>query len=181
MRLVIGTPSVEPVTVEEVKAHLRVTNNDEDEYIESLIPVAREWCETFQGRSWITRSIDFFIDAWPQSPLMLPRPPIQEIISITYTTDSGQYTVPEEAYVLNPMGELCINGYMPNETVQFTKVTYKAGYGNDPSSVPNRNKQAMLLMISHWFENREITSGTTVNSIPYTAEALLNQERIITA
>jgi uncharacterized phiE125 gp8 family phage protein len=179
MLLEIGTPSVEPITLEEAKAHLRVTSDDEDDYIQSLIPVAREWGETFQGRSWITRSIDYFIDAWPQSPVQLPRPPIQEITSVKYATDDGEYTLAQDEYMLDPLGRLHIYKPPPDGDVRYMKITYKAGYGDDPASLPHRVKQAMLLLIGHWYENREIISDKPTNDIPYTAELLLLQERII--
>ena len=44
-------PAVEPVTVAEAKAHLRVDISDDDTYIGTLITAAREWCEEYLDRS----------------------------------------------------------------------------------------------------------------------------------
>lgn len=181
----IGTPIEALVTLEEAKLHLRIIdmfiseNSPDDDYIEGLIVTAVEWGETFQGRSWITRSIDYFADAWPPPLFQLPRPPIQEINSITYATDDGTYMLQSEMYALDPMGRLHIFQPYPTNTVQYIKISYTAGYGDEPSSVPHRCKQAVLLLVGHWYENREIISESAIHDIPYTAELLLYQERII--
>ena len=35
-------------------------------------------------------------------------------------------------------------------------VTYKAGYGDDESAMPDEVKRAVKLMVSHYFENRDL-------------------------
>jgi uncharacterized phiE125 gp8 family phage protein len=54
-------------------------------------------------------------------------------------------------------------------TIEFT-----AGYGAAASAVPAEIKQAMYLMIGHWYENREsVNVGNIVNELPFAAQALL--------
>jgi len=48
---VVSPPAVEPVTLDEAKAHLRVTIADDDGYIALLIPAARERVELFLRRA----------------------------------------------------------------------------------------------------------------------------------
>lgn len=181
MRLIVGQPEIEPVTVEEAKAHLRVTSDDEDEYIKSLIVAAREWCETYQGRSWISKPVEYIVDFWPQSPIFLPRPPILGITGVVYADSEGEHELPLTLFQLDAMGRLLILQQQPSSDVLYTKISYDAGYGSDASVVPQKFKQAVLLLVGHWFENREVTSSNSVNEIPFTVEALLNQERIMLA
>ena len=57
------------------------------------------------------------------------------------------------------------------------EITYVCGYGYG-DSVPQRWKQAVLLLAGHWFENREATvAGTTVRTIPFAVESLINLDR----
>ncbi len=53
---VTSAPAVEPLTVAEAKAHLRVDHTSDDSYIESLIKAARVTCENFQNRAYITQT-----------------------------------------------------------------------------------------------------------------------------
>lgn len=204
--LVIGNPDVEPVTLEEAKEHLRIidtitteippeepegeptyeTSHPDDDYIGNLIAAAREWGETYQGQSWITRTNEYYIDQWPQSPLKLPRGPVQEIVSVTYTTSDGtEKTLDAETYRRDPAGRFCLvaGKTWPSDRLRngfAIKITYKAGYGDTADAVPKRCRQAVLLMIGHWYENREeVIVGSSVNKLPDAAEMLLTQDRVM--
>lgn len=205
MYLEIGAPEAEPVTLEEAKRHLRlvdtiiteiepeepggeptiITSHPDDDYIKNLIRTAREWGEAFQGRSWITRTVTAYLNEWPSYPLKLPMGPVQEVVSISYFTLEGvEVEVDPSTYWLSPDGVLYGKGwpFAPLRERLGVKIVYKAGYG-DASAVPMRCKQAMLLMIGHWYENREEViigvSSSGAAQIPAAAEMLLYQEREI--
>jgi uncharacterized phiE125 gp8 family phage protein len=56
-------------------------------------------------------------------------------------------------------------------------VTYKAGW-TTAALVPQTIRQAMLLLIGHWYENREeALTGTISRSIEFGVKALLGVER----
>jgi hypothetical protein len=49
-------PTFEPVTMNELKVHLKISGNAEDSYLESLITAAREFLETYTQRSWCKKT-----------------------------------------------------------------------------------------------------------------------------
>lgn len=54
------------------------------------------------------------------------------------------------------------------------RVTWAAGYGPAATDVPAAIRQAMLLMIGHWFENREASVvGVSVTDLPMAVNSLL--------
>ena len=53
LKLIVA-PSTEPVTLTEVKSQLRIDSTTEDTYLNTLILVAREYCELVQNRAFIT-------------------------------------------------------------------------------------------------------------------------------
>lgn len=56
-----------------------------------------------------------------------------------------------------------------------------AGYSEDPDSIllTEDVKAAMLLLIGHWYANREsVAIGQTVAEVPFAVEALLQPYRI---
>lgn len=56
-------------------------------------------------------------------------------------------------------------------------VEFIAGYAN-AAAVPQKIKQAMLMMIANWYENREVMVGGIVNKVPLAADALLKMEKV---
>lgn len=58
-------PTEEPVTVDEAKLHLRVTDSSEDTLIAMLISAARIHAENVCRRVFVTQKWDLFLDAFP--------------------------------------------------------------------------------------------------------------------
>ncbi len=87
---IITPPPVEPVTLAEVKAQLRIDTDDEAALLEGYIQAAREDCEDFHGQSYVQRTLEYVLDRFPRRDrIMLPRPPVQEIQSVTYLDRDG--------------------------------------------------------------------------------------------
>jgi uncharacterized phage protein (predicted DNA packaging) len=52
--------------------------------------------------------------------------------------------------------------------------------GEDPPVVKQKWKQALLLILGHWYEHREeVNIGSVVTRVPMGAEVLLSQDRLI--
>lgn len=58
-------PSIEPITVEEAKAQMRVTISDDDSYIGSLIKAARAKLENETGRVFVSQKWLMVMDSFP--------------------------------------------------------------------------------------------------------------------
>jgi uncharacterized phiE125 gp8 family phage protein len=67
-----------------------------------------------------------------------------------------------------------VDTLVPGDAV---KVSFTAGYGTD---IPRTTKQAMLMLIGNWYENREaVVLGTkTPSNIPFGVDALLSMDRM---
>lgn len=59
---VTSKPATEPVTLQQVKDSLRITNTAEDAYLQELIPAARQFAERYTGRKFITQEITTYLD-----------------------------------------------------------------------------------------------------------------------
>jgi len=82
MRLRLKTaPAVEPVTLEEAKAHLRVDGGDENALITALIATARMLGERETKRAFITQTWQMYLDK-AEAEIEIPKPPLQSIESI---------------------------------------------------------------------------------------------------
>lgn len=81
-------PVAEPVSLIEAKLHLRVDHSADDELITALIRVARQWCEGFQNRVYVTQAITMTLDKFP-AVFEIPKPPLQSVSSVKYIDTGG--------------------------------------------------------------------------------------------
>lgn len=188
----VTAPAVEPVTLAEAKAHVRVTLTNDDASITALITAAREMCEAAVNRSFINTTWDYSLDDFPWvdcgSPsIKVPKGDLVSVSSVSYINTSGVST----ALVANT-DYLVVTGApglifpTPNrewpevQTDRLDAVTIRCvvGYGALASSVPACVKQAILLLVGDWYRNREQTVlGTITAELPTGVQRLLNPVR----
>lgn len=182
-RQLVTPPAVEPLTYDELKAHLRVDTDDERSLIEALGRTARKLAERNTGRSFITQTLDLFDDVF-RPILYLSHGPIQSVETVEWTDESGgANVVPPAEYqvdlVSTPARLLPAPGFVwpvvDPQTVNAVRVRVIAGWGDDGDAVPEPIQQALLLMVAGWFDNRaELTaSAFTIKQMPFGAKALL--------
>lgn len=182
-------PAVEPVTLTEAKAHLRVDHTDEDTLITALIPAARQLAEMHSRRAFVTRTLDAALDDWPYDDVIeLAYPPLASVTSITYLDDAGDsHTMSSDDYFVDTIsqpGRICLadDANWPAETLRrraAITIRYVCGYGL-AAAVPQNYKAAILLLIGHLFENREaviVGAGLSATAIPLAVDALLLTDR----
>jgi uncharacterized phiE125 gp8 family phage protein len=186
---IYSQPAIEPVSLETAKDHLRVTHNDEDDYISLLITAARKHVEDFTGRALITQTWDQWFDRFPYGgdAESVVKSPIQSVTSVTYVDINGAtQTLSTSVYVVdtdsNPaLFYLAYNQTWPTfrEQRKAIKIRFVAGYGDTEASVPAPITQAVMHLVAHMYENREpVSVGNTVTQIPFSVEALLTPYRV---
>jgi len=180
--IVIEPPAAEPVSVETLKAHLRVDGNADDALITVYLASAREVCEGLARRAFVTQTLGLVLDTWPDLPLEFPRPPLIDVASITYTDEAGvQYTMSADDYLVDPYtGRLTLASgkSWPGKSLSPLSpilVTFTAGYG-EATDVPKKYQTAVMLLAAHWYENREVVSDQ-MREIPMGVRTLLTHDR----
>lgn len=174
--------TTEPLTLDEVEAHLRIEADTQDTYLTPLITLAREYAENYTRRSLATKTLELILDVFPKVDYIeLPKSPVQSVTSIKYkdyegsetTWDSGNYIVSNDylpaKIVLGYNKTYPIYTEYPTDSI---RIRYVAGH-NDSNPIPKSIKQAMLMLIGHLYENRELTSVADLNEIPFSINALL--------
>lgn len=185
---IITPPAAEPVTLAEASLHCRIDGTAENALITALIVAAREYCEAFQNRAYVTQTIELSLDRWPRFPVNLPRPPLATVTSIKYfDTANTEHTLAAENYFVDAdsePGRVSLNNgvVLPTTTLReigAVKIRYTAGAV--VASVPQRVKQAILLLVGYWYENREAAGKTVSADVAFSVRALLGLDRVIPA
>lgn len=180
-----GISTTLPVSLDAAKRHLRVDFESEDVLIRSMIETAKEYVETRTGRTLITTTYALKRDCFPQRGkyLALKFPPLQSIIDVTYfDADNVSQTLAAAKYRLL-VDEYCESGLELDAKEEWpatydredaVTVNFIAGYGADDVLVPAIAKHAILLLVGHWYENREaVLVGTVSKELELTIDTLL--------
>ena len=187
MSLKLISPSaIEPISLGDAKAHLRVDTSDEDAYIGRLIEVARIIVERTLGRALINQSWAYYLDAWPEGRyIAIPLPPLQSVDVVTvYDKDDQAQILSTDLYgvdLYTEPGRLVRKGNgvwtAPGRPSSGIEIQFTAGFGAVETDVPAPLRQAILVSVAHWFETREPLETLDGNALPHTVEALLASYR----
>lgn len=181
-------PGSYPVTLTEVKAHLRITASTEDTYLGTLISAATELIEDQCSNRFVSQTWYGYLDEFPgDSFIKLPFGKVISVTSVKYTDYEGtQSTFSSSYYSVDTVSspgkiDLAYDAEWPTDVLQPVNgvvIEWVTGY----ATVPYKIKQAILLAIHHMYENREPVfvsnfSGT-VEKIPLAIDDLIADHRM---
>lgn len=173
-------PATEPVSLAEAKSHVDAEADDWDDQFDSWIIAAREMVEEDAELSLVEQTWKLTLDRWPGDWIELRRPPVTSVSSITYvdaagdtqTWSSSNYIVDTNGFPARISRAYATSWPVSRIQVNSINVTFVAGY----STVPQLAKQAMLLLIGHWFSNREaVFTGSITKEIELAYEAIIRR------
>ena len=180
-------PTSEPVTLDELRTHLRVDSAFDSE-LTRLITAARKTVEAYLHRQLINATYAWSFDYWPDYSFQIPVGPLSSVTSITYyDANSTQQTWAASNYQVDTtelLGTITLAANATYPILQTDKknaitITFVAGYGSSASSVPDNIKQAILVMAGHWFETTTpAVTGTIATEIPMHLTWMLNPDLV---
>src|SRR4029079_17469588 len=99
--MLLSGPAVEPVTLAEAKAYLRVEHDDDDDVIAALIAGARVHVEAQTRRALITQSWRIVRDFWPEGGCIAVLPaPLRELTAVrVYRLDGSTEAIDTAAFI----------------------------------------------------------------------------------
>lgn len=174
-------PDEEPITLDEAKAQCRVEHAEEDASFDLWIKSARQQLEEDYGRAFITQTLDWQLDAFPACrELVVPRPPLVSVASITYLDAAGVSQVLDASkYSVDTLSDpgrivLAYGASWPltRPVPAAVSVRFIAGYGA-AAAVPAAIKHAIRIMVEDSNNARgQVVTGTIVANMK-TVEALM--------
>ena len=180
-------PSVEPVSLAEVKAHLRIGHADEDELIGTLTIAARHLVEAQTGLAMIAQGWSCFRDDWPETGVVeLPLAPLITVDDVkTYGEDDIAAIIDPAHYYADTGARpprLLLRGSRvwarPARIGNGIEIAVTAGFGTTASAVPEDLREALLQLVGHWFENRGTGREPDVPLTVHTIIARYREKRL---
>jgi len=156
---VTTAPVGEPVSLIEVKEHLRMTGTVDDVFITNLIVAAREHAENWLKRKLMQQTVSQWLDKWPATYVDLMVGPASSLLSVlTYAENGTQTSHPLTNFYMQP-------GYAPRlfrnaiswpicgRVADGIEISYVAGFGTE-TDIPPAIRHGILILVAHLYRNR---------------------------
>jgi uncharacterized phiE125 gp8 family phage protein len=179
---VVTAVATEPVTATEAKLQAKIDTTADDTLVTALITAAREFCEHYTGRAFAPQTLEMVLDEFPEYGFDLDMPPVATISSVKYTDAEGvEQTVSTSDYTLSLYGEArriepayLVQWPVTQDIPNAVRIRYVTGY----TTLPKAAKAAILLLVTHLYENREAVGEATLAEVPMGVRALLDTIKI---
>jgi uncharacterized phiE125 gp8 family phage protein len=190
----LSAPAAEALTLAEVKAHCRIDHDAEDALLARAIKAARDTVEGPDGAGlaliaaqWQMRLDRLMGEIW------IPMGPVLSIDAVRYLDEAGvMQTVQPAGYQwrkgrfearIKPAYGL--SWPIVRERYDAAHITFTAGFPGtdqippDLSAIPEPLRIAMLMLIGHWYEQREtVVIGEVPAEIQHGFKELLGRYRV---
>lgn len=160
----LAGPAEEPVSLAETKAFLRLDGDAEDGLVTTLIAAARLHVEAVTGRALVTQSWRLVLDAWPiDGAVTVPVAPVIEVAAIrVFDEQDDEHEVALDGLQVEPRRVLLPDAALPVLRRRLAvEIDYDAGHGV-AADVPADLKRALLALVAHWFEQRDVAATDAV-------------------
>ncbi|MGJ0510417.1 MAG: head-tail connector protein [Methylocystis sp.] len=160
--MLIAAPTLEPVSIAEMKSWLREDSSDEDQLIQALIASARMTLEAYTRRFFITQSWRIIFDAWPPGGdvIVIPFAPFQTVSAIRiYDASDVALALAPTSYrapASSEEGRLIFRSAppAPGRSADGVEIDFAVGYGGLATNVPEPLRRAIMMLVAHWREKR---------------------------
>ena len=183
-----------PISLAEAKAHLRITHNAEDEYIQSLILAATDWAQVHTSRILINTQAGVRMNDFPVSGnILLPGGIVSAVNDIDYSdvdgnpqtltgpTSAAPGTDYQEDLTDDEWAFVCAetDGWpdVEDATINAVLIDYQVGWAT-PADVPSSIKQAIKFKVGDLFTIRDTIDAGNKSELIRVAENLLDPYRV---
>ncbi len=169
-------PSELPVSVEDVKAQLNLNDPAEDMYLIGLIEAATAMIDGPHGIgiALCPQTYEFSMNGlWPS--FTIPIYPVRSVDKIEWTDRDG-VDHSSTALRFDRNSNPCHVYHDIRATPRDGSVvlTFTAGYNRVPADL----RQAILMLVGHFYENREASSTVKLETVPMAVDTILARYRV---
>lgn len=183
---VITAATSYPVSLTEAKSHLKVDTTADDTYITFIIKAATQLSEEYTNRFFINTVIEQTCSDFAQLQTLF-KSKVSAVAHVKYyDSDNSLQTLSATIYDTQLKYEpsqiqLADDKSFPEITKRNDAVVarYTVGYGASASDVPEIIKQAILLTIGNFYQNRNsVVIGRIATELPMNVKWLLDTYKV---
>lgn len=186
--ILLTPPALEPVSLADAKLFLRVAHDDDDDVIAALIAAARVQVEAQTRRALIEQGWRLTRDVWPAAGRLPILPaPLQQVTAIrVFDADGAPHVLDADDFDIDTISAPAVLAFArkaprpPGKLAAGIEIDIVAGYGDEPDDVPEPLRQAIRMLVAHWYENRGVIAASgEVASMPAAAASLIAPFRVL--
>lgn len=182
--VVATAPAAEPISRPEAKLWTKIDASDDDVVFDWCITAARLYVEKITNRALVTQVREMYPERFPcAAEILVPHAPLISIAEFEWTDTAGTTrewtvsggnllsgsTVMAHVDAIRQPGRirLAYGQSWPSETLKTSnpiRIAFNCGYGA-ASAVPQDLKNAMAVLIEHWYRNRSAVVVGQVGTI----------------
>jgi len=183
--VLVAAPSAAPVSLDDVKRHIRDCFDDDDQLLQGLIDGAVSHFDGYAGilgRALVTQTWRQDFAAFSHC-MRLPLGPLSGVPVITYFDADGiSRTVPDTIYSAHtdargPFIALRSGQSWPATASRLDAVSVEFACGEAADKVPPAIKVALMLLVAHWYRNPEVVGDGGNVELPFAVSALITPRR----
>ena len=190
MHPVLVTPPVlKPVDMAELRTHCRLQEGEDDAALAGFLAAAVAYLDGWRGilgRCMISQTWDVSYQAAAHR-LRLPFPDVQSVVVKCRGADGVEQTIDAAEHTLSADAAGSLVYFRPgliwpdldHDLPDPIRISVTAGFGDDPTAVPEHLKQAIKMMVAHWLLFRELGSPEPLKEITMGVTSLIATYRHI--
>lgn len=192
MLTVTDPPTAAIITLEALKARLRVDHDDDDSDLELLLAAATEAYERATSTVLRVTGYELRLAGFART-IALPAWPLRSVDAVTWIdADGAEQTVPSDQYTVVKTPEGADVAFVSSwsapalaaDQPEPVRVAFTAGF-DDPGAtdgtlpLPKAAILAVAMLAGHWYANREtVTIGQAAAKVPMAFDWLAAKARI---
>lgn len=192
MSYAVTTPPTEsPVSVEDMKDHLRILGDDgsQNALIQDCIDAAAAWFQEQTRTVLMQQTLTHYLDMFPRRSrlndgraILLAMPPLQSVTSVRYLdTENDAQTLDAELYDIDAAthpGRIRLKptASWPATVDRANAVEIEAIHGYaSATDVPHTLRAAVKMLASLYYENAEAAGEKALTAVPMAVQTIVEQ------
>ncbi|SNY92798.1 phage conserved hypothetical protein, phiE125 gp8 family [Cohaesibacter sp. ES.047] len=173
----LSPPLVEPVSLAETKAFMKIEQDHDDDLLRAFVSAARVHLEHLTGQRFITQSWRLLLEGPLPDRIILPVQPVSSILEAAILNDTGDLIgLGSQSFAIYqrdcPATLSNLNGLLLT-TGQRLQLDLEVGFGPTAEDVPSPLRHAMKLVVAEWYERRLIADPSRLPSLAAALQPLI--------